>query len=98
MTLQGRKDVQEMYPVSKVARHALRFQPVAYCQPQALRHREELEFRTAISKSTIFSAKVDISFAKQNLYSPSSLTVKTKSPCLSFVPSRMIFWVGPVTL
>lgn len=36
--------------------------------------------RTAISKSTIFSAKVLISLLKQNLYSPTSLAVKTKSP------------------
>jgi len=52
---------------------------------------------TAISKSTIFSAKVDMSLEKQNLYSPMSLAVKTKSPCRSLLPSRMIFWVGPYT-
>lgn len=53
--------------------------------------------RTAISKSTIFSANVLISLLKQNLYSPGSLAVKTKSPCRSFVPSRMTLSVGPTT-
>ena len=38
------------------------------CMPEAL---------TAISKSTILSAKVDISLLKQNLYSPVSLAVNT---------------------
>ena len=39
---------------------------------------------TAISKSTIFSTNVLISLLKQNLYSPCSLAVNTKSPCRSF--------------
>lgn len=53
--------------------------------------------RTAISKSTIFSANVLISLLKQNRYSPISFAVNTKSPCLSFDPSRMIFSFGPTT-
>jgi len=52
---------------------------------------------TAISKSTIFSAKVLISLLKQNLYSPGSFAVNTKSPCRSFVPSSMTLSVGPTT-
>ena len=52
---------------------------------------------TAISKSTNFSANVLISLLKQNLYSPGSLAVKTKSPCRSFFPSMMILSRGPTT-
>lgn len=52
---------------------------------------------TEISKSTNFSAKVDISLEKQNLYSPISFAVKTKSPCRSLLPSRMTLSVGDVT-
>ncbi len=59
-------------------------------------HRRQV--RTAISKSTIFSAKVLISLLKQNLYSPGSFAVKTKSPCRSFVPSMIVFSLGPTTL
>jgi hypothetical protein len=40
----------------------------------------ECKQRTAISKSTIFSANVDISLLKQNEYSPMLCAVKTKSP------------------
>ena len=58
---------------------------------------QRLEARTAISKSTNFSANVLISLLKQNLYSPVSLAVKTKSPCLSFFPSMMILSPGPPT-
>ena len=58
---------------------------------------QRLEARTAISKSTNFSANVLISLLKQNLYSPVSLAVKTKSPCLSFFPSMMILSPGPTT-
>jgi hypothetical protein len=53
--------------------------------------------RTAISKSTNFSANVLISLLKQNLYSPVSPAVKTKSPCRSFFPSIMILSPGPTT-
>lgn len=53
--------------------------------------------RTAISKSTIFSAKVDISLLKQKVYSPTLWAVKTKSPWRSFVPSRTILPPGAVT-
>lgn len=53
--------------------------------------------RTAISKSTNFSANVLIWLLKQNLYSPVSPAVKTKSPCRSFCPSMMIFSLGPIT-
>lgn len=58
------------------------------------------DIRTAISKSTIFSANVDMSLEKQNLYSPWVFAVKTKSPCLSFSPSRITLFsgAGPVTL
>lgn len=54
--------------------------------------------RTVISKSTIFSAKVLISLLKQNLYSPSSLAVKTESNCLSFVSFITILSSRSVTL
>lgn len=53
---------------------------------------------TAISKSTIFSANVLISLLKQNRYSPTSFAVNTKSPCRSFVPSRITLSVGPITM
>lgn len=53
--------------------------------------------RTAISKSTIFSAKVLISLLKQKRYSPTSFAVKTKSPCRSFVPSSITLSLGPTT-
>ena len=53
--------------------------------------------RTAISKSTNFSAKVLIWLLKQNLYSPVSVAVKTKSPCRSFCPSMIILSCGPTT-
>lgn len=46
--------------------------------------------RTAISKSTILSEKVETVLSKQKRYSPTSLAVKTKSPCLSFSPSKII--------
>lgn len=52
--------------------------------------------RTAISKSTSFSANVLISLLKQKRYSPTSLAVKTKSPWRSFVPSRMTFSWPPL--
>lgn len=52
---------------------------------------------TAISKSTIFSANVDISLLKQNVYSPVVRAVKTKSPCRSLVPSWTILPPGAVT-
>ena len=54
--------------------------------------------RTAISKSTIFSANVLISLLKQKLYSPVVLAVKTESSCRSFEFSMMIFPSGPVTV
>jgi hypothetical protein len=60
-------------------------------------HHVVLEAHTAISKSTIFSAKVLISLLKQNLYSPGSFAVNTKSPCRSLVPSSMTLSVGPTT-
>lgn len=53
--------------------------------------------RTAISKSTILSANVDISLLKQNLYSPTFCAVKTKSPCRSFCPSMIFLSLGPIT-
>ena len=53
--------------------------------------------RTAISKSTIFSAKVDISLLKQKVYSPMLCAVKTKSPCRSFAPSKTTLPPGAVT-
>jgi hypothetical protein len=46
--------------------------------------RGKRERHTAISKSTNFSAKVLIWLLKQNLYSPVSVAVNTKSPCRSF--------------
>jgi hypothetical protein len=46
--------------------------------------------RTAISKSTVLSANVDISLLKQKRYSPRSFAVKTNSPCRSLWPSVMI--------
>ena len=52
---------------------------------------------TVISKSTIFSANVDISFEKQKEYSPVCWAVNTKSPCLSLLPSMMTFWCGSLT-
>lgn len=52
---------------------------------------------TAISKSTTFSAKVDISLLKQKRYSPRSLAVKTKSPCLSFSPFEIMRSLGATT-
>ena len=55
-------------------------------------------WHTAISKSTIFSAKVDISLLKQKVYSPTLWAVKTKSPWRSFVPSRTILPPGAVTV
>jgi hypothetical protein len=53
--------------------------------------------RTAISKSTNFSAKVLIWLLKQKRYSPVSVAVNTKSPCRSFWPSIMILSAGPTT-
>jgi len=53
-------------------------------------------FSTAISKSTTFSANVDMSFEKQNLYTPISFAVKMKSPCRSLLPSRTTFLRGGV--
>lgn len=58
----------------------------AFCGNSACRG----SFSICISKSTILSVTVDISLLKQNLYSPISVAVKTKSPCFSFVPSRTI--------
>lgn len=52
---------------------------------------------TAISKSTIFSANVDISLLKQNRYSPTLCAVNTKSPCRSLVPSKTTFSPGAIT-
>lgn len=68
-------------------------------KPQKKKTRKEnkLGKLTAISKSTIFSANVDISLLKQNLYSPGLWAVKTKSPWRSFVPSRMVFSLGERT-
>ena len=43
------------------------------------------------------SAKVLISLLKQKRYSPTSLAVKTKSPCRSLVPSSITLSLGPVT-
>ena len=54
--------------------------------------------RTAISKSTNFSANVLISLLKQNLYSPASFAVKTESSCRSWVLSIMVLPLGPVTV
>ena len=54
--------------------------------------------RTAISKSTNFSANVLISLLKQNLYSPASLAVKTESSCRSLLFSMMVLPLGPVTV
>ena len=54
--------------------------------------------RTAISKSTNFSAKVLISLLKQNLYSPASFAVKTESSCRSLLFSMMVLPLGPVTV
>ena len=53
--------------------------------------------RTAISKSTNFSANVLISLLKQNLYSPASFAVKTESSCRSLVFSIIVLPLGPVT-
>jgi hypothetical protein len=53
--------------------------------------------RTAISKSTIFSANVDISLLKQNWYSPMLWAVKTKSPWRSLEPSKTTLPPGAVT-
>ncbi len=49
-----------------------------------------LTLRTAISKSTILSVNVDTVLSKQNLYSPTSFAVNTKSPCRSFSPSSIM--------
>ena len=54
--------------------------------------------RTAISKSTNFSANVLISLLKQNLYSPASFAVKTESSCRSLLFSIMVLPLGPVTV
>ncbi len=54
--------------------------------------------RTAISKSTNFSANVLISLLKQNLYSPASFAVNTESSCRSLVFSMMVLPLGPVTM
>ena len=54
--------------------------------------------RTAISKSTNFSANVLISLLKQNLYSPASFAVKTESSCRSLEFSMMVLPLGPVTV
>lgn len=54
--------------------------------------------RTAISKSTNFSANVLISLLKQNRYSPASCAVKTKSPCRSLDPSMITRSLGPMTV
>ena len=54
--------------------------------------------RTAISKSTIFSANVLISLLKQKLYSPVTLAVNTESSCRSFEFSMMTFPSGPMTV
>jgi hypothetical protein len=69
---------------------------------QSVRGRDRIEtakgvLLTEISKSTNLSAKVLISLLKQNLYSPTSLAVKTKSPCRSFWPCMMNLLFGPVT-
>lgn len=53
-----------------------------------------------ISRSTILSVKVETVLSKQKRYSPTSLAVKTKSPCRSFCPSRIMrslpgSFVGP---
>lgn len=62
-----------------------------------LRTRKRLQ-RTAISKSTSFSANVLISLLKQNLYSPASFAVKTESSCRSLLFSIMVLPLGPVTV
>ena len=77
---------------------AARFRPIERadqqrCQTEGI----SLEDRTAISKSTIFSEKVDMSLLKQNLYSPLWPAVNTKSPCRSLEPSMMMFSLGPAT-
>jgi hypothetical protein len=66
-----------------VGRCGIRFRPghsrYISLHPRCLQQ-GELGPLTAISKSTIFSAKVLISLLKQNLYSPGTVAVNTKSP------------------
>lgn len=53
--------------------------------------------RTATSKSIVLSDIELMPLSKQKAYSPTSFAVNTKSPCLSFWPSMIVYSPGPVT-